>query len=196
MRILGVLCLLVGVAAQAGEYQAMALRNFAIDGPALVKQHAKVDVVGAYIRAGNVSVLYEDATAAITGAPLRISLLTDDASHKIRALFLTCDTMYAGRQGCQVEIHGRATMCDISNVFGASHAEPCIKVEDGDAWSPPPPSAAEVERQKKAQEADEARQAQLAEQHAYEHQAGVRQCAAKLGGNPNIAAQVCESAIP
>lgn len=120
-------------------YQTVSVRDFVIDGPKLAAHHTKVKLAGAYILNGNIGVLYADSRAVIMarypsdiGRQPSVALLTDNASHTLRAALLSCDSNpSAGQVGCQVEIHGRATMCTLSNTFGAMQSAPCLEAEDG-----------------------------------------------------------------
>lgn len=128
-------------------YQSMSVRNFVIDGPTLAAQHAKVRLVGSYLLSGNVGVLYADSQAVImaryqadVGRQPSVPLLTEDASHKLREVLLSCDSNPStGQVGCQIEIHGHATMCTLSNTFGAAHNTPCLEAEDGSGGATPGP---------------------------------------------------------
>jgi hypothetical protein len=127
-------------------YQTISVRNFVIDGPHLAATHAKVDLVGVYVLQGSLGMLYTDTQAvimakynsAISTQP-SVALLTDDASHKLREDLLSCSSNPGAQLGCKVEIRGEATICTLSNAFGAAKEEPCINGEDGGYWSAPAP---------------------------------------------------------
>ena len=127
-------------------YQTISVRNFVIDGPHLAATHARVDLVGVYVLQGSLGMLYTDTQAvimakynsAISTQP-SVALLTDDASHKLREDLLSCSSNPGAQLGCKVEIRGEATICTLSNAFGAAKEEPCINGEDGGYWSAPAP---------------------------------------------------------
>lgn len=148
-------------------YQTISVRNFVIDGPQLAAAHAKVDLVGVYILQGSLGMLYTDTQAVVMAkynseisTQPSVALLTDDASHKLREDLLSCSSNSGAQLGCKVEIRGEATICTLTNNFGASREAPCINGEDGGYWSPPPPTPAELEQQREAKEAAEAAQRQ------------------------------------
>jgi hypothetical protein len=63
---------------------------------------------------------------------LRVPLLTDEASRKLRETLLQCQSYGPALEkiGCEgVAVKGRATLCSVWNAFGATHQEPCINVE-------------------------------------------------------------------
>jgi TonB C terminal len=136
------------------NYRAISVRDFVIDGPSLAASHAKVKMNGSYILQG-VPTLYADSNAVISakyyrGGPTQphVALLTDDASHQLREALVSCDSDPArGQTGCQIEIRGEATMCGVTNAFGATQRVPCVNVEGGGRWSPPqkPMTAADME---------------------------------------------------
>lgn len=123
-------------------YQFVTVRNFVIDGPRLAAKHAKIKLIGSYVRQGNASMLYADTQAVImaryhsdAGTQPSVVLLTDDASHKLREALVSCDSNPGASQvGCQIEILGEATICTLNNVFGATHNAPCVDVTDGGRW--------------------------------------------------------------
>lgn len=141
----------------APPYQSMTVRNFVIDGPKLAARHVKVKLFGAYILQGKVGALYADTQAVMTakysngGTQPSVALLTDDASHELRATLLFCDSNPVTAQtGCEIEIRGRATMCETSNAFGALSHAPCIDAEDG-GYPPPAPLQPEIKPSAAAQ---------------------------------------------
>jgi hypothetical protein len=121
------------------DYQSVSVRDFAVDGPKLAAENAKVSLTGSYILQGNLGLLYADMQAVIitryhpeAGTQPNVPLLTEDASRHLRQRLLSCQTdLSAAQVGCTVKIRGRATMCPQTNAFGATHEAPCVNVEDG-----------------------------------------------------------------
>jgi hypothetical protein len=121
------------------DYQSVSVRDFAVDGPKLAAENAKISLTGSYILQGNLGMLYADMQAVImtryhpdAGTQPNVPLLTDDASRHLRQRLLSCQTdLSAAQVGCTVKIRGRATMCPLTNASGATHEAPCVNVEDG-----------------------------------------------------------------
>jgi hypothetical protein len=122
------------------DYQILSVREFVVDGPQLAAKHANVQLTGAYILQESVGMLYTDTQAVIgardypeAGTQPSVALLTDHASHQLRAALVSCDSnpVYA-QVGCKIAIRGRATMCTMNNMFGATREVPCVNVEDGE----------------------------------------------------------------
>jgi len=117
-------------------YQRMSIETFLLDGGDLAAKAAKVSISGAYIREGNLSVLYADRGTAMKATrghrQPNVLLLTDEASREFRQVLLTCQSNPASATvGCPVTILGQATKCQLSNAFGATRGEWCITVEKG-----------------------------------------------------------------
>lgn len=134
-------------ASHGPSYEFVSVRNFALDGPTLAAKNAPVTLTGAFILVGNVATLYPDTQAVIMADAVTqpsVPLLTDSASRNLRETLLDCQTNYGTAQvGCQITIRGRATMCSLNNVFGASRNAPCVNVEHGGRWKPPAPTLLE-----------------------------------------------------
>jgi hypothetical protein len=121
------------------DYQSVSVRDFAVDGPKLAAENAKVSLTGSYILQGNRGMLYADIQAIIktrylteSGTQPSVPLLTDDASRQFRRRLLSCQTDPSASQvGCTVKIRGQATMCALSVASGATREAPCVNVEDG-----------------------------------------------------------------
>jgi hypothetical protein len=123
---------------QARGYQRISVESFVLDGRDLAASEAKVSLSGsAYFGEGNIGVLYADRRAFILanasgGNQPNISLLTDYASREFRQGVLACRANPASvRLGCPVTVLGHATMCKLSNAFGATRDVPCVVVEEG-----------------------------------------------------------------
>jgi hypothetical protein len=56
-----------------------------------------------------------------------VPLLTDNASREFRRYLLSCQSNLGG---CSVTVFGQATICALSNAFGATRELPCVAVED------------------------------------------------------------------
>jgi uncharacterized protein YecT (DUF1311 family) len=120
---------------QALGYQHISLETFLLDGKDLAAREAKVSLSGVLVREGNVDVLYADAAAMWTathypnrGNQLEVPLLTDDASRDFRQYLLRCQS---NPGGCSVTVLGHATICKLSNAFGATRELPCVAAEEG-----------------------------------------------------------------
>jgi hypothetical protein len=121
------------------DYKAMSVREFVVDGPQLASRHGKVRLSGAYVLQGSVAMLYTDSQAIMmtrynpqAGSLPTVALLTDEASHQLRDILVSCDSNPATAQiGCEIAIRGRATTCTLNNAFGATREVPCVAVEDG-----------------------------------------------------------------
>jgi hypothetical protein len=123
----------------ASDYQAVSVRDFVADGPALAAKNAKVSLSGSYLLQDNRGVLYPDMQSIVmtkyhpeAGPQPSVSLLTSDASGQLRRRLLSCQTDPSAAQvGCTIKIRGRAGMCPLTDAAGAAHEAPCVKVEDG-----------------------------------------------------------------
>lgn len=121
------------------HYRSISFRDFIVDGPTLAKNLTTIELIGAYIREGNVSVLYENMESlemahygpGNMSPPRDIPLLTDQASHKFRETQYSCDQQAAYGAGCMMVVRGIATTCSLTNAFGAVTETPCIEVIDG-----------------------------------------------------------------
>jgi hypothetical protein len=121
------------------DYRSVSVRDFAVDGPKLAAENAKVSLAGAYILQGNRGMLYADVQAIImtkyhpgAGTQPNVPLLTDHASRQFQRRLLSCQTdLSAAQVGCTVRIRGRATMCPPTTASGAAREVPCVNVEDG-----------------------------------------------------------------
>jgi hypothetical protein len=121
------------------DYPSVSVRDFAVDGPKLAAENAKVSLTGSYILEGNRGMLYADIQAVIktryrpeAGAQPSVPLLTDNASGQFRRRLLSCQTDPSAAQvGCTVRIRGQATMCALTIASGATREAPCVNVEDG-----------------------------------------------------------------
>jgi len=121
------------------DYQAMSVRDFVADGPALAAKNAKVSLSGSYLLQENRGVLYPDMQSIVmaryhpeAGPQPNISLLTSAASGQLRRRLLSCQTDPSAAQvGCTIKIRGRAGMCPLTDAPGATREAPCVKVEDG-----------------------------------------------------------------
>jgi hypothetical protein len=131
-------CVAMGADAPA-TYRSITLREFKNEGMTLAAQSARIEITGAYTEPGTIDLLYADRTSAVssTKAPENeearristISLLTDQASHGVRAALLDCRTRKD--VGCQVVLRGQVTMCTITTSLGSSQPFPCLDVRDG-----------------------------------------------------------------
>lgn len=126
---------------RALRYRSMSFRDFVVDGLTLAKKSTPVELTGVYTRQGEVAVLYENQNALImervgpgeAGSTPTIPLLTDAASHRFREMQYSCDSQQSyGTLGCILVVRGIATMCSLTNAFGAETDSPCIEVQDGD----------------------------------------------------------------
>ncbi|MDB6043087.1 MAG: hypothetical protein JWM63_1638 [Gammaproteobacteria bacterium] len=121
------------------DYQSVSVGGFAVDGAKLAAENAKVSLTGSYILQGHLGLLYADMQAVImtryhpeAATQPNVPLLTDDASRHLRQRLLSCQTdLSAAQVGCTIKVRGRATMCPLTDAFGATHEAPCVKVEDG-----------------------------------------------------------------
>lgn len=123
-------------------YQVLSVDSFVLDGKGLAEKAAKVALSGIYIREGGLDVLYVDQRAAMmayggVNQP-KAALLIDDAPRELREQLLWCQSNpAASRVDCSLRVEGRATMCTISNAFGAKRESPCVSVEGGYATRSP-----------------------------------------------------------
>ena len=121
------------------DYQALSVRDFVTDGPALAAKNAKVSLSGSYLLQDKRDVLYPDMQSIVmakyhpeAGPQPNVALLTSDASAQLRRRLLSCQTDPSAAQvGCTIKIRGRAGMCPLPDASGAPHEAPCVKVEDG-----------------------------------------------------------------
>jgi hypothetical protein len=121
------------------DYQSVSVRDFAVDGPRLAAENAKVTLTGSYILQGSRGMLYADIQAIVitkyrpeTGPQPNVPLLTDHASRQLRQRLLTCQSdLSAAQVGCTIKIRGRARMCPLTNAEGATHDVPCVDAEEG-----------------------------------------------------------------
>jgi hypothetical protein len=120
------------------DYIPTTIREFVIDGPQLAADSARLNLSGVYVLEGRVGYLYTNhhsvelahSVYEPTTQP-RVAVLTDDASRELRAKLLSCQTDPVSAQtGCTVSIRGNATVCGVSNGFGATHDEPCLNAMD------------------------------------------------------------------
>jgi hypothetical protein len=121
------------------SYRNITLSEFAIAGPSLAAQSARVQITGAYTESGNLDRLYANRASAVTSNENpenvdarripSIPLLTDQASHVARLALLDCRTR--NDVGCAVTLRGQVTMCTITNSLGSSQQFPCLDVRDG-----------------------------------------------------------------
>jgi hypothetical protein len=123
---------------QTPDYTPMTIREFVIDGPQLAADSARLTLNGVYVLEGRVGYLYTNhhsielahSVYEPTTQP-RVAVLTDDASRDLRAKLLSCQTDPTSAQtGCAVIVRGNATICGVTNGFGASHDEPCLNAMD------------------------------------------------------------------
>lgn len=112
-------------AAATPHYRRMAIEDFIVDGPQLVKHHTPVELHGVFSHETN---LMYDWFSTAEPEKDGVFLLLDDASHDLRQLLYEC-----GAGFCAIRVTGEATMCVLTNQFGASHSEPCVAVRGGDA---------------------------------------------------------------
>lgn len=154
--------------ARAANYQPLSVRDFAIDAEALTRASARVEITGAYALAGNLDQLYgaaNDVMLAREGiaSPPSIPLLIDHASRELRAAIFDCRS--SGAYFCMLTVRGVAEKCTITSAFGVAHETPCIAVDDGGNYRPPPLTAEQVaELQAQAAAAQQRHAAELAEQ--------------------------------
>jgi hypothetical protein len=117
-------------------YDTISVQNFELDGADLAGRTAKLAVSGAYVREGNLDVLYTDTQAAgmAYGGVRRpkVPLLIDNAPRELRERLQNCRTdLSTTRIGCAVTVLGHATRCTVTNAFGTTREEPCLEVESG-----------------------------------------------------------------
>lgn len=122
---------------EARGYQSITVETFALDGKDLAAKAAKVLLRGAYVRTGNLDLLYANTKAVMTTKSYgqqqpNVSLLTEDAAREFRQRLLDCRSNPATAQfGCSVTVIGHVTTCTLTNAFGARREEPCVAVADG-----------------------------------------------------------------
>ena len=196
-----------GSPSQSG-YKAITVKNFVIDAPSLAETKSRVDIVGFYIMQGSVGMLYANMQDVImtryhpdAGTQPSVALRTDKASHQLREALVSCDSNPSSAQiGCQIEVRGHADSCTLTNMFGATRVVPCLVVEEGNYWSPPPPSPEQLQAAREAREAEaqhQAEQARIAEQA---RQVSYQRCLQNFPNyarDPNrVGITVCLSANP
>jgi TPR repeat protein/uncharacterized protein YecT (DUF1311 family) len=115
-------------------YQPISFDDFKLDGKKLALTNGKVLMQGFYKKFGDLETLQPTGLAVATareyGNDSGISLLTDDATRSVRALFLKCNENILAQLGCPLTVVGHADMCTITNLLG-SKSVPCLVVEDG-----------------------------------------------------------------
>lgn len=126
---------------QERGYQQITVETFELDGKDLAAASARVSVSGSLMSDGGVSVLFANRQAAILATKYSnvagqhyatVPLLLDDASRSFRQNLLSCQSQPASSYfGCPVTVLGHATICTLSNEFGAARQLPCVAVEDG-----------------------------------------------------------------
>ena len=119
-------------------YSRIAVRDFILDGRELASRSAKVSLVGVYLPAGNLHLLFSNNVDAVQFAngPVQniqlVHLLTTNASHSFRSQVLACRSNPSAEYvGCAVRILGIATMCALTGPLGARQEVPCVSVEEG-----------------------------------------------------------------
>jgi hypothetical protein len=130
-------------------YETIPLQTFELEGANLAAKAAKLAFRGAYVREGNLDMLYTvTPTAGMASGggipPSKVRLQIDNASRQLKEHLLTCRAGSVGSAaGCAVTVFGRATMCTLTNAFGVAREEPCLDVESGvrvhSPFAPPPP---------------------------------------------------------
>lgn len=123
----------------APPFAEMPIETFILDGRELAAKRIPVRLSGFYILQGRLEAIYGSRLEAIratqgtgTGQAPRAVLLTDNASRDLRKRLLECQSNPTLSQvGCQITVNGIATSCTVSNIYGVSHIEPCVNVEDG-----------------------------------------------------------------
>jgi hypothetical protein len=108
----------------------VSFEEFQLDGEQLARNHAKLVVVGHYMKFGGVEVLHPTGSA-VADVNIDIPLITTDAPRDTRALFLQCSVT---QLDCSVTVAGHAAMCTRSSILGSKHM-PCLAVDDG--WQAP-----------------------------------------------------------
>ncbi len=119
-------------------YSRITVRDFILDGRDLASRSAKVSLVGVYLPAGNLDLLFSTNVDAIQFAngdipniPV-VHLLTANASRTFRSQLLNCRSNPATAYvGCPVRILGTATMCVLTAPLGGRREVPCVSVEEG-----------------------------------------------------------------
>lgn len=86
-------------------YEPMSIKDFVLDGNQLAKEEARVAFERAYVRYGNIGMLYasiDDALMARTrnSDPPRVPLLLEDADRELRKSILECEA--SGYFGCPI----------------------------------------------------------------------------------------------
>lgn len=124
---------------QARGYKPTSIAALQLDGRDLAARSARLSITGIYTHEGHLRFLYPNnlaLQAALQGAgiPKRILLSTGNAERAFRETLLECESQSLGIDmsgGCSVTVLGHASMCTVTNGFGASHEELCVAVEDG-----------------------------------------------------------------
>jgi hypothetical protein len=122
----------------ARGYSPISVRDFVLDGKELAARSAKLSLIGAYLPVGNLEMLFGTDLDAIQFANGQdqnsptVHLLTENASRDFRSQLLACRSNPATAYvGCPVRILGQATICELSNSFGARRSLPCIAIDGG-----------------------------------------------------------------
>jgi hypothetical protein len=118
-------------------YQTMSVTDFVVNGPDLAAKGARVHLSGYYTLNGDVPVLFPNRQAAIVtmntlpgaGRAPSVPLLIDHASAELRRQLVLCDANPYTVNCNSLDISGIATMCTVSNAFGAARSTPCIDVQ-------------------------------------------------------------------
>jgi hypothetical protein len=117
-------------------YQTMSITDFVVNGHNLATANAHVHLSGYYTLYGDVPVLFSDAQAAnvtkyASGAVRQpsVPLLIDHASPELRRQMVDCDANPGVASCYKIDISGTATMCAVSNAFGATRSVPCIDAQ-------------------------------------------------------------------
>lgn len=119
-------------------YSRITVREFILDGQELAGRTGKVSLVGVYLPAGNLDLLFSTNVDAIQFAngPVQhipvVHLLTTNASRTFRSQLLTCRSNPSAEYiGCPVRVLGTATMCVLTAPLGGRREVPCVSVEEG-----------------------------------------------------------------
>lgn len=119
-------------------YNRITVRDFVLDGQELASRSAKLSLVGVYLPAGNLELLFGSSVDAVQFAngdvqngPV-VHLLTANATREFRGQLLTCrGNPAAAYVGCPARIVGTATRCVLSNALGGRREVPCVSVDEG-----------------------------------------------------------------
>jgi hypothetical protein len=118
-------------------YQTMSVTDFVVNGPDLAAKGARVHLSGYYTLNGDAPVLFPNRQAAIVtmnappgvGRAPSVPLLIDHASADFRRQLVLCDANPNTVNCNSLDISGIATMCTVSNAFGATRSTPCVDVQ-------------------------------------------------------------------